>query len=175
MRQITLQVAAVLFLVQISPLALSPARSGPGEPACAAPEYHQFDFWVGDWDSLEADTGKQEARLRVTRILDGCVIHEDYQSVSGHKGESFSVYDATRKVWHQTWVTNRGELLTIEGQFQDGEMKLTGSDLTANGQKRVVRGVWKPVAGGVRETAVISLDDGQSWKPWFDLIFHQHK
>jgi len=22
---------------------------------CTAPEYHQFDFWLGDWDAFDAD------------------------------------------------------------------------------------------------------------------------
>ena len=175
MTRLTLRCAALLFAAQVFPSAFSPAAQSPKTAPCEAAEYHQFDFWVGDWDSFEVDTGKRDARLRVTRVLDGCVIHEDYQSVSGHKGESFSVYDATRKVWHQTWVTNRGELLTIEGQFRDGSMTLAGSGLTASGEKRLVRGVWKPVEGGVRETAATSLDDGKSWAPWFDLIFRPHK
>jgi hypothetical protein len=33
-----------------------------------------------------------------------------------HKGQSFTIYDVARDVWHQTWVTNRGELLEIEGK-----------------------------------------------------------
>jgi hypothetical protein len=175
MKRSALLAATGLFAVMV-PRALSPAEQSPSSAVpCAAAEYHQFDFWVGDWDSFELDSGKRDARLRVTRILQGCVIHEDYRSVSGHKGESFSVYDATRKVWHQTWVTNRGELLMIEGQFENGAMTLTGSDLTPRGEKRIVRGVWKAVAGGVQETAVISLDDGKTWKPWFDLIVRPHK
>jgi ketosteroid isomerase-like protein len=65
-------------------------------------------------------------------------------------------------------------LLVIEGEFQTGEMVLSGSDLTSTGEKREVRGVWKLVEGGVRETAVVSFDGGKTWKPWFDLIFRAH-
>lgn len=53
-------------------------------------------------------------RLKVDRLLDGCVLREEYAGSEGHKGESLSIYDASRKVWHQTWVMNRGELLVIE-------------------------------------------------------------
>jgi ketosteroid isomerase-like protein len=42
---------------------------------------------------------------------------------------------------------------------------------TTNGNERQVRGTWKPVSRGVRETAVTSTDGGKTWKPWFDLIF----
>jgi hypothetical protein len=171
---VTLLPTILFGAAQLFALPLSPATQSPNPSPCSASEYHQFDFWLGDWDSFDFGTTKKDARLRVNRILDGCVIHEDYQSLAGHHGQSFSIYDASRKVWHQTWVTNRGELLIIEGQFQSGEMILAGSDLTSTGQKRLVRGIWKPVSGGVRETAVISLDSGKSWQPWFDLIFRPH-
>jgi hypothetical protein len=159
---------------QIVPSIISRAAQSSKPAACTAPEYHQFDFWLGDWDSFDFGTTTKDARIHVDRILEGCVLREDYQSVAGHKGQSFSIYDASRDVWHQTWVTNRGELLIIEGKFQDGQMVLSGSDLTPAGQKRQVRGIWKPVDGGVRETAFTSLDAGKTWQPWFDLIFRPH-
>jgi hypothetical protein len=55
---------------------------------CSAPEYHQFDFWLGDWDPFEFSRSTRDAHVRINRILDGCVIHVDDQSVDGHKGES---------------------------------------------------------------------------------------
>jgi hypothetical protein len=111
----------------------------------------------------------------VDLILDGCVLREDYQGTDGHKGQSFSIYDSSRKVWHQSWVTNRGELLIIEGNRQDGEMVLSGVDHTAGGTERHVRGVWKLVDSGVRETAVTSTDGGKTWNQWFDLMFKKRK
>jgi hypothetical protein len=149
------------------------------EPArhasCDAPEYRQFDFWVGDWNAFEEGSTAPVARLRVDRLLDGCVLREDYEGADGHKGVSLSIYDASRKVWHQTWVTNRGELLVIEGAFRGGKMVLIGADRTEDGTQRQVRGFWKPEGGGVRETAVTSTDGGKTWKPWFDLVFHARK
>jgi hypothetical protein len=174
------QVGVVLlatFLARIEVVA-APASSedSPKPDPCSAAEYRQFDFWVGDWDAFDVDNpDKAVARNRVDRILDGCVLLEDYQGTNGSHGQSFTIYDASRKVWHQTWVTNRGQLLTIEGKMQDGEIVLNGADLTADGKERQVRGVWKPVNGAVRETAVTSTDGGRTWEPWFDLWFRPHK
>jgi len=140
--------------------------------ACSAPEYRQFDFFAGDWDGFELDKPDVKvARNRVSSILNGCVLLEDYRGADGSHGESFSIYDASRKVWHQTWVTNRGALLVIEGGMHGDEMVLSGSDRTLDGKERLVRGVWKAVRGGVRETAVRSVDGGKTWTPWFDMIF----
>jgi ketosteroid isomerase-like protein len=167
-------IAIFLVAVQIVPLAISLSAQSSKPTPCSAPEYHKFDFWAGDWDSFDFGAAAKNAHLRVDRILDGCVLREEYQGADGRQGQSFTIYDASRKLWHQTWVTNRGELLVIEGKFEAGQMVLSGSDLTSTGQPRRVRGIWKPVERGVRETAVTSFDGGNTWKPWFDLIFRPH-
>jgi hypothetical protein len=116
-----------------------------------------------DWDTFDVDNpSRPVARTRIERILDGCVLLEDYQSTNGSHGESFSIYDVSRKVLHQSWVTNRGKLLAIEGGLQQGAIVLSGADRGANGQQQLVRGTWKPVRGGVRETAVTSTDGGKT-------------
>ncbi len=150
--------------------------SSPAGGACGAAEYRQFDFWLGDWDAFDVDhPEKVVARAKITAILDGCVVHEDYQENTGSHGESFSIYDASRKVWHQSWVTNRGKLLMIEGGWKGGKMILSGADRAPDGGERRVRGIWKPAGDGVRETAVTSTDGGKTWKPWFDMMFLPHK
>jgi len=144
--------------------------------SCTEPAYRQFDFWIGDWDVFDAGDAKTTvARVRVDSILDGCVLREDYQDTSGKKGQSFSIYDAARKVWHQNWVTNRGQWLLIDGGLRGNAMVLSGADRTASGKEELIRGVWKPDEGAVRETAVTSTDGGKTWKPWFDLWFRRHK
>jgi len=143
--------------------------------SCTAPEYRQFDFWIGDWDAFEfGNTKAPLAHIRVDRILDGCVVREDYRDADGKEGRSFSIYDGSRKLWHQTWVTNNGQLLVIEGKVADGEMIMTGADPTA-GEHALVRGRWKAVEEGVREIGEKSSDGGENWKPWFDLLFRSRK
>jgi ketosteroid isomerase-like protein len=141
---------------------------------CSAPEFRQFDFWLGDWDAFDVGKSAAVARTRVDLILDGCVLREDYQGANGLQGQSFTLYDPTRKIWHQSWATNRGQLLVMEGKLEAAEMVLTGADRTTEGKKRRVRGTWKPMNGGVRETALVSTDAGSTWQPWFDLIFRPH-
>lgn len=170
-----LKVAIVAVLVLLAGNNVRVAHVFAAAPAgavhCAAPAYRQFDFWIGDWDVFDMDSPSKVARAQVDLILDGCVLREDYQSKDGRKGQSFSIYDASRDVWHQTWVTDRGVLLVIEGKFEGGMMILSGLD-PAKGA--LVRGEWKPESGNVRETAVTSSDGGKTWKPWFDLVFRPH-
>jgi len=80
--------------------------------ACSAAEYHQFDFWIGEWDVHTAD-GKLAGTNRIEREYDGCVVHERYVGARGYSGESLNTYDSGRKVWHQTWVDNQSTLLLL--------------------------------------------------------------
>jgi hypothetical protein len=88
---------------------------------------------VGDWDAFEIDNpSRPVAHNHVTRILNDCVLLEDYQGNDWHYGHSFTIYDAARNLWHQSWVTKRGELLVIEGKIENGEMVgWSDEDLTA--------------------------------------------
>ena len=150
----------------------APAPSAP----CTAPEYWQLDFWLGDWDTFDmGEKGPSVARNRVTSILHGCVIHEHYQQNDGLTGESFSIYDASWQVWHQTWVTNRGVLLILEGRFKDGALTLEGSSLGKDDRPVLIRGTWKVQGNSVRETAYSSKDGGKTWDMEFDILFKPHR
>lgn len=143
-----------------------------GATACSSPEYHQFDFWIGDWEAFDVNTPQTiAAHIRVEPILNGCVLKETYEGAGGTSGQSFSIFDRTRGVWHQTWVTSHGQLLIVEGALTNGKMVLSGSDKAPDGKDRLVRGTWTPQNGTVRETAARSTDGGKTWEPWFDLIF----
>ena len=160
-----------LHSFQPSPRPLLAAQS-PAPRSCATSEYRQFDFWIGDWDVFDTNRPTTPvAHVKVDRILDGCVVRENYQDTEGLNGQSFSIYDATRRVWHQTWMTSRVRLLTIEGGVQADQIVLTGSDKSPDGQDRLVRGIWKPSGRNISEVAFTSTDRGKNWKLWFDLVF----
>lgn len=165
----------ILFIVA---LIVHPAQSSHAQAkanACSAPEYRQFDFWVGDWDTYDVDApGKVVAHNRVNLILDRCVIHEVYDGFNGGRGESFSIYDSSLHRWHQSWVTNKGVFLLLDGSVENGAMVLQGIDRSQKTGPRLIRGIWKEVADGVRETAEVSSDDGKSWQPLFDIVFRPH-
>jgi hypothetical protein len=142
---------------------------------CSAPEYRQFDFWLGDWDVYEIGGKVPVAHAKVETALNGCAVRERYFAADGHIGESLSIYDKSRGVWHQSWFTNRGQFLAIEGGFSGAAMVLTGSDRTTDGKARLVRGRWKAEGNNVRETARRSTDNGKTWQAWFDLEFRPRR
>jgi hypothetical protein len=172
-------------LAALSALFLAACASGPTAPPqaparsakCAAAEYHQFDFWLGDWDVFELEDAKKPiARARVDAMVGGCAIREVYEQSDGLVGDSVNIYDGAGKAWHESWVTNRGQLLLIDGALQDSRMKLDGISHSADGTIRKVHHVWSiEPDGGVREAAEGSTDDGKTWKPLFDVVFRRHK
>lgn len=142
---------------------------------CSAPEYRQFDFFVGDWDTYDVtDSTTVVARNHVTPMLDGCAVREVYDQTDGMRGESFSTYDAARRSWHQSWVTNHGTMLLLDGGLVDGRMALTATDRGVDGTTSLLRGVWWTRGNTVRERAERSKDGGATWSPVFDIVFRPH-
>jgi hypothetical protein len=129
------------------------------QPApCASAEHRQFDFWIGDWRVAKPD-GTFAGTNRVTREYGGCVIHEHYVTGKGYSGESLNIYDATRKVWHQTWVDDGGLLLTLEGRWDGKAMVLEG------GGQRIT---WTANADGSVRQLWESRGEKGAWTVAFD-------
>jgi hypothetical protein len=59
--------------------------------------------------------------------------------------------------------------------MEGGTMMLQGIDRSQKEGERLIRGIWKPVTDGVRETAEVSSDHSKTWQPLFDIIFRPHK
>ncbi len=166
--------AALAFLAVASS---QPARAADTpKTACARPEARQFDFWAGDWDVFDkGDLKTPTAHVVVSHILDGCALLEHYEDPKGEVGQSITAFDSSRGVWHQTWITNHGDMLIVEGTFKNGAMTLTGSERMGDGKPRMVRGTWKLIDGGVEEIGLRSTNGGKTWTLWFDLIFKPHE
>lgn len=154
-------------------IAQAPVPSAPAT-ACQADEFRHFDFWIGDWDVMVAD-GKKAGDNSIKPIHGGCALQESYQSAGGYRGQSFNIYDATRQLWHQTWVDNTGLLLTIEGGLRDGSMVMTGTRARQTPQGEVLDRIsWTPNEDGtVRQVWEVSADEGGSWRVIFDGTYRR--
>jgi len=164
---------AAVGIAFIAPAVAAPAPATLTSPHCSAQEYHQLDFWIGDWDTFETDTpaGSSIARARVEPIAQGCAIHELYEQADGLVGDSILSYDPVRKQWQQTWVTNRGSLMVLWGNFKDGALILEGEAHLRDGKSVMQRITWQAHDNGVREAAVLSKDGGKTWTDAFDVLF----
>jgi len=143
------------------------ASTASAAGSCDAKEHRQFDFWLGEWNVHTPD-GKLAGVNRITREYDDCVLHERYSTGRGYSGESLNVYDAARKVWHQTWVDTDGTLLLLEGSLRDNSMVLEGDAPDDKGVIVRNRITWTPNAdGSVRQLWETAQAKG-TWKTVFD-------
>lgn len=153
-----------------SPAAARPTRPKVPAQPCASPEHRQFDFWLGEWEVRQA--GKLAGTNRVTRILNGCALREEWTGASGSSGTSLNVYDAARRRWHQTWVDDKGNVLLLEGEWRGGRMVLEGEHPEPGGTVSRERITWTPQSGGrVRQLWESSTDSGKTWTVAFDGIY----
>jgi hypothetical protein len=151
---------------------------------CQAPQYKQFDFWLGNWE-VRNSTGTLLGRNRISKQHGGCVVLEEWQSAGGGSGSSFNVYDQQTKEWHQFWVdatgTNwlssdkQGNPVTLRGGIKDGAMVLTSHPDTLP-SIGLTRTTWRPLPdGGLRQTFETSTDGGRTWTVSFDGFYKKAK
>ena len=151
------------------PLCLAPPLGA--QTPCETPDHRAFDFWVGEWEVYRLGTETLAGTNRIESTLGGCVLHETYATPTGYEGESFSIYDAGRGVWHQSWVDNGGLLLRIEGGVRDGAMVLEGTTTGPDGAETLNRVTWSRLDDGgdrVRQHWETSTDGGATWTTAFD-------
>jgi hypothetical protein len=169
--RLLLLATTMLFTLAASPIGAQ--APGPPPAPCTAAEHRQFDFWLGEWDVVVA--GKPVNRSRITPLFGACGIREEYWAGGGsYQGSSFNMYDAPRKVWHQSWVDNQGGVLVLEGGLRGISMVLEGKQPGPQGGEQANRITWTPNADGtVRQHWEVSVDGGRSWATAFDGLYRK--
>ena len=163
---------------QSQPSGATQAPAQGSAPTCDAPEYRQFDFWVGEWDVevKGAPTGRPKPQSSIQRILKGCVIFENWMPPNGQDGKSFNVYNRQTKKWEQTWVDSSGGVIHFTGEARDGNMYYTTEYLDAKGQKVQGKMAYFPQGPDrVRQLWEQSSDGGKTWTVAFDGIYIRKK
>ena len=108
-------------------------------PPCQTEAHRAFDFWLGEWEVTTPARPEWKAINRITVGNGGCSIHESYETPSGYKGSSVNFYDATKKLWHQSWIDNQGNPLYLSGNPDGTRMVL------ASGANEIT---WTPLEDG---------------------------
>jgi hypothetical protein len=121
---------ATALAISVLGLAVPAAGFAQAEPPAAAASQRAdlFDFWLGEWSlSWRNDDGTPgTGRNRITKILDGNVIQEEFETLTGApppllKGRSLSVL--SHGTWRQAWADNQGGFFDFTGQV-DGDKRI---------------------------------------------------
>lgn len=96
------------------------AANAQTPPTCTSAQFHQLDFWLGDWNAkwdASPGTPAGQGSNHITRGYEGCVIEEHFDGrPSQHlQGHSVSTYVAPTKNWRQTWVDNEDGYIDLAG------------------------------------------------------------
>lgn len=149
------------------------------KPGCDFAESKQFDFWLGEWDAAyrKQDGSVGKSRNRVSKVLDGCSVLEEFTGAPGITldGRSHSAYDRNAQRWKQTWVDNTGSYLDFVGGWADGAMILA-RDAERQGRKFKQRMVWRDIRADEFKWLWQRSDDGGStWATQWEIDYRRVK
>jgi len=161
---------AALGLCIAPTMGVAQATPAASAPAAATQAADLFDFWVGEWalSWRNADGTPGTGRNRITKILDGTVIQEEFETLSGEappmlKGRSLSVL--SQGVWRQAWADNQGGFFAFTGQV-DGDKRIfiTAPRASKDGKTVLQRMVFHAITPKSLTWDWESSDDGgQRW------------
>jgi hypothetical protein len=144
-------------------------------PCAADPNFHAFDFWIGEWDvqptgSTRAPIGSGATSI-VERQLDGCVIQENWLPRGGAgAGKSFNIYNSVTKQWEQYYVDTRATITHYKGAFRaDGHLYYEADQFGTTNKIRMT--FFNQGPNQVRQLGHVSTDGGKTWTVSFDLTY----
>ena len=167
---------SLLIGLSLVPTAL-PAQAGAGCQADST--YGVLDFWLGQWDVYEGDT--LVGTNRVTRVLRGCAVLEEWRDAEGGEGRSLFYVEPGTGRWKQVWVTDDARRVGgtkekhLVARLPDGGVRFQGELPLPDGRLVLDRTTLTPIrAGEVRQLIEISRDGGTTWHAGFDARYRKH-
>ena len=154
------------------------AQDAPAAPAgpCDDEAYHQFDFWVGDWEVTDR-AGQLQGTNSITREEGGCLLVERWTSAAGNTGQSYNFYSPVNDEWRQVWVSAGLIIDYTGGLTETGSMKLTGTIVYhQSGTRAPFTGEWTPNPdGSVTQHFEQYSADKDEWVEWFTGIYRRNE
>ena len=164
---------ALLAAPQTQPQTQTPPASARPNP-CDAPEFRQFDFWLGDWE-VKGPGGRVLGHNTIEPIAGNCGLLENWRGALGGSGRSVNTFERADGTWHQAWVGGGGGMIHFSGGFEGGKMVMTGTTRSGNAVT-THRMTWTPLAaGGLQQVWETSTDGGTTWALGFDGTYSRKK
>lgn len=171
-----------LCMLLAHPVQVMAQHGSSARPAVTAPaEAAQFDFLIGQWElEVKPKVGGLAAMIhgaprlvgtwKAWRAFDGFGVDDELRIVDASGNPSslthaMRIYDRNAGHWKVTAVdVYRSRVTSATAQWQDGEMRLEGRGVDAEGKPYVTRTRYHDI-GPDRFTLEQdrSTDDGQSW------------
>ncbi|MEM9495961.1 MAG: hypothetical protein AAGA09_08145 [Pseudomonadota bacterium] len=172
-RKLASLAAALAFLA--APVAAQNASNPPAPKDDTAPicsldtgPYRDLDFLVGDWEFFTLD-GRKIADQTYHGREAGCLVLEDWQTLSGDTGTGMNFVDPFTGKWRQVWMSPRFHIDYSGGVSGDGVFTLEGRMFSNDAAgASAIRGVYtRQDDGSVTKEFLRRDDDTQDWKRFF--------
>lgn len=164
----------VAFLVL--PTLLVNAQEDNGDP-CESAALHEFDFWLGEWQVFDKETGKLIAYDRIEKDFGNCVVLQRWTSLddtfraestpSRMRGMSLSGHNGNE--WVQIWADNMGGTVVLRGGLDQGAMVLESKETSYGFYYRYT---YAPQSdGSVHAFGSTAPEGTDEWTKDWDLVY----
>ena len=147
-------------------------------PCVYAAESRQFDFWIGDWE-VHDNTQNQAVvgASHVERILNQCVIFENWTGKFGGSGKSLNAWNPELGCWQQNWMDDTGGVTNFTDGRWDGTKLVFLADKKDPAGKAVKNRLSFFALGPdqVRQFSEQSRDGGTTWSVVYDFNYLRRK
>ena len=146
-------------------------------PCESDPRSREFDFWIGEWDVQDKNSGSRVGTSSVQLILGSCVIFENWTDVFGSSGKSLNSFNRAQGWWQQNWVDDSGVTTDFTNGLLDGNAMVYQSSGKAPDGTNFARRLTFFNLGPdrVRQFSERSTDGGKSWSTEYDFIYLRKK
>jgi hypothetical protein len=141
--------------------------------------YAALDFWLGQWDVYVGD--RLVGTNRVTRVLEGCAVQEEWRDSQGGEGRSLFYVEPGTGRWKQVWVTDDARMVGgtkekhLVARVPGGGVRFQGELPLPDGRLVLDRTTLTPLGQGeVRQLIETSRDGGTTWRAGFDARYRKH-
>ena len=139
------------------------------------PEFHQFDFWVGEWDVYNTQNQKV-GDSKIEKILKNCIILENWYGAAGGEGKSFNHYEADKKKWFQYWIDQNSSVTNYEGEYDPAQKAIVfySYDHAKDTKPYIGRLTFFDLdENTVRQFSQRSTDGGKTWSVVYDFTYRR--
>lgn len=139
-------------------------------PICAEnlSPYRDLDFLVGEWEFFTLK-GKKIANQTYHKKEKGCLILEEWNTISGETGTGMNFFDPESKKWRQVWMSPRFHIDYSGGVDESGNLILEGRIYPNDGKtSSAVKGIYTRNPDGSITKEFLKFDKyAKSWKRFF--------
>ena len=115
---------------------------------------------------------------RISKVLKGCAITEEWQDARGTRGQSLFYFEPTLRQWKQVWITEAAQRVGgvkekhLIAHLPGAGVRFQGELRQPDGRTVLDRTTLSPLPGGeVHQLIEVSTDGGTSWRATFDARY----